>query len=340
MKDNFSKIDYCITTSSAYPLYQKEIKMNRKDIISTVCVFLVAVVLIIIGITGGITLDDLQKETLTLVTCIAAFAALYCFIVGEISRNNSQMDKLWSILPEIYLWVIAIKGGMTPRLIVMAVLATAWGIRLTYNFAKKGAYSLRFWAGEEDYRWRILRKNKYLGNRIIWAVFDLLFISFYQNFVVLLTTLPAIALMSSTASFGIADILFALLLTGFLTLETVADAQQWKFHQKKKQLLREGKQLKDLPHPYCRGFNTTGLWAYARHPNYLGEQMIWICMYLFTISAGSCAVNWSITGCMLLVLLFLGSSTLAEGISCSKYEEYKDYQQKASKYLPLPWKKY
>ena len=40
----------------------------------------------------------------------------------------------------------------------------------------------------------------------------------------------------------------------------------------------------------------------------------------------------------LLVLLFLGSSTLSESISSSKYPLYKDYQEKVFKYLPI--KKY
>jgi len=31
------------------------------------------------------------------------------------------------------------------------------GIRLTANFALKGAYHWRFWGGEEDYRWQVLR---------------------------------------------------------------------------------------------------------------------------------------------------------------------------------------
>ena len=31
----------------------------------------------------------------------------------------------------------------------MTVLATLWGIRLTFNYALKGGY----WVGGEDYRW-------------------------------------------------------------------------------------------------------------------------------------------------------------------------------------------
>ena len=91
----------------------------------------------------GPTLDAVQLETLKLLAVIAACSAAFCFIVGEATGNNSQMDKLWSLLPIAYTWVIAVKGGMNPRLVVMALLATLWGIRLTVNFARKGAYSLK-----------------------------------------------------------------------------------------------------------------------------------------------------------------------------------------------------
>ena len=58
---------------------------------------------------------DEQIKILYVLLIIMASSILYCFIVGEITRNNSQMDKIWSILPEVYAWVIAAMGGMKPR---------------------------------------------------------------------------------------------------------------------------------------------------------------------------------------------------------------------------------
>ena len=132
---------------------------------------------IVTGLLTGFELSPLQIRTLTILGIICASASAYCFIVGEISRNNSQMDKLWSLLPIAYVWVIASLGGMKIRLVVIASLVTLWGLRLTMNFARKGAYSIRFWAGEEDYRWAILRKKKPFSNKLVWALFDLFFIS-------------------------------------------------------------------------------------------------------------------------------------------------------------------
>ena len=72
---------------------------------------------------------------------------------NKFTQNFSQMDKLWSLLPIAYSWIIAARGGMRARLVICAVIVTAWGIRLTVNFARKGAYRLNFWTGNEDYRW-------------------------------------------------------------------------------------------------------------------------------------------------------------------------------------------
>lgn len=308
--------------------------------IGTVLTSLVVVAGVVLGFVfcPPTNLDKTQIETLIILACICGGSALYCFIVGEITRNNSQMDKLWSILPIAYTWVIAVKGDMKPRLVLFAIIVTLWGIRLTSNFARKGAYTWKFWSGEEDYRWQVLRQNKYLKNKFAWAMFDLFFIAIYQNVLVLGITLPAFAAMSSEAPLGLFDYLAASLAMFFLIYETIADEQQMAFHTAKNKMLKEGKKLAELPEPYNKGFNTTGLWAYSRHPNYFAEQAIWVCLYLFAIGAGVTnyyVFSWSIAGPLVLILLFLGSSAFGEGVSNGKYPEYKVYLSQVFKYLPL-----
>ena len=283
----------------------------------------------------GPALDAEQLSVLRTLGIIAACSAAWCFIVGELTGNNSQMDKLWSLLPIAYIWVIAAHGGMQPRLVVMAVLATLWGARLTFNFARKGAYRLKFWEGTEDYRWGIVRNGApFAGRRWAWMLFDLLFISVYQNALVLMITFPALVSMNAPAPFGWVDALAAVLMLGFIVCETVADEQQWAFHSAKRKMLDGGRTLDSLPFPYNRGFNTTGLWNRSRHPNYFAEQGTWIAFYVFSVGAGMGVFNWSVIGALLLVVLFLGSSALAEEISSGKYPAYADYCRKVSKFFP------
>lgn len=280
-------------------------------------------------------LTSQQTEILTVLAWICLGSITYCFVTGELTLNNSQMDKLWSLLPPVYTWVTAAMGGMTPRLVIMAVLATLWGARLTFNFARKGAYSIKFWSGEEDYRWKYLRSTKYFKSRVVWMIFDLLFIAFYQNVLVLLISLPAVACVGSSATLGWVDAVAFLLTAGFICYETIADEQQWKFQTEKWKMINSGKKLADLPEPYCKGFNTTGLWSVSRHPNYLAEQGIWISFYIFSIAAGAGIANWSGVGAVLLVLLFQGSAWLGEMISSSKYPAYAEYKKKVCKFLPI-----
>ena len=132
-----------------------------KKYIGTIITVIVVLTLVVLNLVfSGYQLTDTQKNALITVLIICGGSALYCFVVGEISRNNSQMDKLWSLLPIAYTWVIAAYSKFNIRCSVIAVLVTLWGLRLTFNFARKGAYSIKFWSGEEDYRWQVLRQNK------------------------------------------------------------------------------------------------------------------------------------------------------------------------------------
>ena len=163
--------------------------------------------------------------------------ALGCFTLAEITRNCSQVDKIWSIVPIAYVWYIAVAGGLGDRAILMAVLVTLWGARLTYNFSRRGAYTWKFWTGEEDYRWEVLRKMPLLQGRTRWFFFNLFFISLYQNGLILLFTLPIlVALDGAEKALFWADYLLAALFIAALVMETVADQQQWDYQNEKHRL--------------------------------------------------------------------------------------------------------
>ncbi len=305
----------------------------------TVCAVILVLVLTALELlVSDYALSEVQRSTLTVLCAVCGCSMLYCFTVGELTKNYSQMDKLWSVLPVVYTWIIAARGGFRPRLLLFALITTAWGVRLTINFARKGAYRLKFWTGREDYRWSIVRANPVFSRPILWTLFDLLFISVYQNALVLAICLPALACMDSAAPLNAADAAAAVCAVLFLILETVSDELQWHFHRTKQELMSGGKALDELPAPYNLGFNTFGVWSRIRHPNYLGEQGIWLSLSLFTAGAGAARYgifHWSSVGAFLLVLLFIGSSALGETISSGKYPAYRDYIRQVYKYLPL-----
>lgn len=275
-------------------------------------------------------LDPLQRDALWLAVRLMLAVAAGAFVVSEITRNYSQVDKLWSIMPVIYCWHFARASGWDPRLTLMAGLVTVWGLRLSFNFARRGGYHWLPWKGEEDYRWAVLRKEPYLKGRLRWGMFNLFFISLYQQSLVLLFTLPALLAMEGRGSEpGFLDGLATVLMLGFILLETVADQQQYNFQETKYRRIREGA---PLTAEQKAGFCTQGLWAKSRHPNYAAEQLIWLAFYLFSVAATGRWLNWSLAGAVLLMLLFLGSSDFSEKITAAKYPAYRDYQQRVPRF--------
>jgi steroid 5-alpha reductase family enzyme len=258
--------------------------------------------------------------------------ALTCFVTSELTRNCSQVDKLWSIIPIVYVWYFAYQSHFNTRLVLMAILVTIWGIRLTYNFARRGGYHWIPWQGEEDYRWAVLRDKPFLNTRFGWALFNLGFISLYQNGLILLFTLPiVVAWQGADTPLGAFDFLIAVIMLGLIAVETIADQQQYDFQEEKYRRIRNNEPLTG---EYLKGFCATGLWAKMRHPNYAAEQSIWLAFYFFSVAATGRWLNWSLAGALLLMLLFIGSSDFSEKISSEKYPDYKDYQKKTPRFLP------
>ncbi|MFF2631757.1 DUF1295 domain-containing protein [Microbacterium sp. NPDC058021] len=269
-------------------------------------------------------------DPLPIVLIVAAVTCAACWVLSLITKDTSWVDRIWSIVPVVYVWVFAVAaltdGEDAARLIVMAVLVTAWGARLTFNFARKGGYS-----GMEDYRWAILRTRM---SPAMFQVFNLLFIVLYQNALLVLITLPAFQAWLHPSPLTVWDFVFAALFLCFLAGETVADQEQWNFHQAKK---RAGGTLEP-------GFVTTGLFRVSRHPNFFFEQAQWWVFYAIgataAVSAGlglwGGAINWTIAGAALLTVLFIGSTIFTESISASKYPAYADYQRRTSMLVPWP----
>jgi steroid 5-alpha reductase family enzyme len=285
----------------------------------------------------GTPLGPLEWKALNTLIYICLGAIGYSFIVGELSGNNSQVDKLWSILPFVYAWIVACYGDYSPRLLIMSLLATVWGVRLTINFALKGAFQWKFWTGEEDYRWKVLRAKPEFSQRWKWTLFNLFFISGYQLILILLFTLPVIVVLQhNDTPIGLFDYLVAALMLFFIVYETVADIQHWNFQSAKWAKIKKSETLTG---DYKKGFLDKGLWALSRHPNYFAEQSIWVCFYLFSVAASGEWFNWSIVGCILLVVLFLGSSNFSEEISAGKYPDYAAYQKRVPRFFPFGGKK-
>jgi len=249
---------------------------------------------------------------------------LLCWGLSVVTREYSWVDRLWSILPPAYVGFLAWDAGFaSPRVNLMLGLSLAWGVRLTFNFWRKGGYE----KGGEDYRWAILRER--LGP-VGFQVFNATFIAPYQMFLVWLIAMPAYtAWQHRDAPLGVADWALAVVFLVLLGVEFVADQQQWDFQRAKAAKVAAGE-------PVSQRFANTGLWAMSRHPNFFAEMGQWWVFYGFAVAASGQWLNWTVLGAALLTLLFDGSTRFTESITLSKYPEYAAYQRTTSRWIPRP----
>jgi steroid 5-alpha reductase family enzyme len=136
----------------------------------------------------------------------------YSFIWSIVGNNCSKVDQIWSITPVMFSWHFYLHyvhnpylegaGGSHPRLLLLCLLVTCWGVRLTYNFWRRGGYG-NFFVHEEDYRWPILRKQMH---PVTFFFFNATFIATYQNVLLFLLAFPAyLVMLSEPAPLGVGE---------------------------------------------------------------------------------------------------------------------------------------
>ncbi|KIW82652.1 hypothetical protein Z517_05679 [Fonsecaea pedrosoi CBS 271.37] len=297
------------------------------------------------SITNSAALKQLYLDTNPLITSIAfgiALAPIF-LLVSEVNKNYSQVDRVWSILPTVYTLHYAVyshlAGLHTARLDALCIVGFLWSVRLTYNYYRKGGYSI----GSEDYRWATVKD--YAGP-VLMFLFNILFISLAQSLLLVCITTPAYILLLTERlatydgpiqSWNIVDSVACALMLAFIAISYVADQQQWKYHAAKAEYRNTAK----VPHGWeradlDRGFLTKGLFAYSRHPNFAAEQSVWVTLYLWSCLATGTWYNWSGIGAASYLLLFQSSTWLTELLSSGKYPDYKVYQEQVGKFLPSP----
>ena len=227
-------------------------------------------------------------------------------------KNVSIVDLFWGIgfvvVNTFYVWM---SGDLTPRKILMLVLVTIWGMRLsiylTWRNKGKG----------EDFRYQEFRR-KYGTERYWW-------ISFFQTFLLqgvltMLISLPllGVSMGNQSDSLSVLDYLAVLVwLVGF-TFEAGGDYQLSRF---KNNPQNKGKVL-------CYGF-----WKYTRHPNYFGDSAVWWAYGIFSIAAGS---YWQVLGSVIMTLLIIkvsGVALLEKTLNHTK-PQYNEYVRKTNSFFP------
>jgi steroid 5-alpha reductase family enzyme len=270
-----------------------------------------------------------------------ALAAVF-LVVSEVNKNYSQVDRMWSILPNLYIVHMAIWARLNDlpnsRLLLVASAFTLWSFRLTFNYWRRGGYNV----GSEDYRWVIVKG--YLPGPL-WFIFNVTFISLYQSLLLFAFAGPPAYVILLTTQFEpnvtAGDIFYFLIEVGLVVSEFISDGQQYTYQNAKHQYYKDAQLPPDFSQAELdRGFRTSGLWAYSRHPNFFAEQAIWFMLYQWSCFASNSLYHWAGAGAGALILLFQGSTWLTEAITANKYPEYKEYQKQVGMFMPMSLKGY
>lgn len=278
--------------------------------------FLVAMAYLAGLVAAAITVA-LVPSASPLVRAFWADVVATCVVFGFSVKydNSSFYDPYWSVAPvpiAIYWLFVPEAGGADAlRQLVVCTLLSLWALRLSYNWA-------RGWTGLDHEDWRYVDMRENSGSRY-WLV-SFAAIHMMPTLIVFAGCLALWpALVTGDQPFGALDVLAAGITGGAIALEATADQQLRRFR---------------LSQPAPQAILETGVWAYCRHPNYLGEIAFWWGLYLFALAAEP-AAWWTGAGALVITLLFrFGSLKLIDDRMLARRPNYKTRMETVPALLP------
>ena len=235
-------------------------------------------------------------------------ATAVTFVFSCIFKNASVYDPYWSVQPPVILASFAFGKELSAVRVLLLVAVFFWAIRLTANWA----YTFM---GMEHQDWRYTQIKEKTGK--LYPIVNFLGIHLVPTLVVYGCILPAVFTFVYDPPFNAGSAVFFTVSVLAACLQLVADAQMHKYRKN-----RTGR------------FIRTGLWKYSRHPNYLGEILMWWGVGLAVV----CVMpdRWYLlAGALANTLMFLFISIpLADGRQ-SRKDGFAEYKVETRMLLPI-----
>ena len=243
-------------------------------------------------------------------------ATLVVYLFSAIFRNASVYDPYWSVAPAVIITAFSLYAGpLSPIKIGLIIIISLWSFRLTVNWA----YTFKG-MGHQDWRYTMLKEK--MGG--IYPLVNFFGIHLFPTMVVYLCIVPAVYLINYSGNISLTSKIFVYAGFGIslmgITLEAVSDYQMHRF-----QFLKKG------------GFIRSGLWKYSRHPNYLGEILMW-----WGVAIACCVVTnrwYFLAGAAINTLMFLIVSIPIADERQAKKQGYEEYKNETNSLLPIKTKK-
>ena len=286
--------------------------MKKISIFLVICWYLLSYLISVLFLEQISIIENIWIRIL-----IAHIAATVVIYVGSLVHNNSSLyDPFWSIAPipiTVYLFFISGQSNITLlNKLFITFPIFIWSVRLTRNWVIS-------WDGfsHEDFRYMNLKK----GNKIKLEFINFTGIHLIPTLQVNLSLLPLYFLFNSSQ---LNETNYLLMLASVITLiavaiETIADEQMRSF---RKDRSNNGTTM------------TKGLWYYSRHPNYFGEIMFWIGIYLMALFTIKTPV-WLLIAPVSMVMLFVFiSCPMMDARSLQRRHDYQSYMALTSSLIP------
>ena len=238
-------------------------------------------------------------------------ATVFVFIFSLAFNNASVYDPYWSVQPMVIVLYFACYYKLTTESVLLLVSVFYWGIRLTGNWA----YTF---GGLNCQDWRYTKFENENGR--LYPFINFTGIHMMPTLIVYLCTLPAVYVIRNGVEGNIGSFIGAFVCICAATLQLVADIQMHRYRK-----IGE------------HGLIRTGLWKYSRHPNYLGEILMWWGVGIQAVSVMP-GYWWLLAGAVSNTVMFFTVSIPLADKRQSKKPGYAEYKASTRGLLPIPKK--
>lgn len=264
--------------------------------------FIIVAIAYIVATAIGLLIYSVLELDIWLRLLVAdVTATIVIFVFSVIFGNASIYDPYWSVQPIVIGVLISILSSMTVYKVLLLAVVCLWGVRLTANWA----YTFK---NLEHQDWRYTMLNEKTGK--IYPLINLLGIHLFPTVVVYLCILPMVYAITTSYTASVAAYLILIISLLAVVLQTISDCQMHYYKKHRKSL---------------GSFIRIGLWKYCRHPNYLGEILMWWGVglsVLFVIPS----MWYLLAGAIVNTIMFLVVSIPMADRRLSKRSGYESYR--------------
>ncbi len=281
----------------------RQIKNSKTLSILAVCGFY-----LLAGIAGIALYRNLSCDARIRLLSADAAATAIVFLFSVLMDNASVYDPYWSVFPPVALTLLCVGKSLTAINALQLAVVWLWGVRLTGNWA----CSFRGLC-DQDWRYTMLRSKT--GR--LYPFVNFFGIHLVPTLIVFLCVLPAaFAVQRQLRGNALSFLSLAVSLCGVF-LQAAADHQMHVFRK-----ANRGRLIR------------TGLWTYSRHPNYLGEILMWWGVGLSVFCAAPDQL-WLLSGAAVNTALFLFVSIPMADERQSRKPGYDAYKRRTRMLLPI-----